>query len=902
MGRFYQTASPQFIDFVEKPNLNLQMMQAQKNAESDAIKKQFQSSIDFQNKETYSHWQEQSDKLVANLNKEADDVVNQFIKDPYSQEALQNFNKLKQKAKTLYSSGDVGMMSKDYQSYLAEDKQWLENIKKEKDSKKKNNMIAQHNKWKAYTIEKTAMNPHSEDWNRESQNPYVDMRADLLSKIDVKSMKYNYDLLGNSHKVLYIDGKPVMPGANINKDNLKIQGSKGTYTDEQGQVHQVSVKDNKNLGFNPIIAGGKPMPFQFERINKQTKGYFQDEIINQAFYLMKNDDALMANLDQKYRLFGDKDEMIYNENGELISKYKDFNDYVNQKISEEAFAFADQYQKVTDIKETSEKIKDDYGIKSSIQGQKDAAAMNRLKQKQKGNKDLAVLKHKLKNTSPKGKGKGKSQTEKKDELSTTSVTTKNIKDMAKEIFGEKGVKKMEGDGFFTSLSKEFMKNNPFVNSIDVWKKMQDDPIMGQAALIKYMIPGLNPTIGLFNTIGGIGNMSEIDYLSSGSASTSGAIGDYMKLRTEKDILEQQGGKLSPEKQKEYDKIYSKVSAFAGGEEKVEDLTKKYIKLQQLSTQQIQGEIEDKALSLKKEGVVSEGIKNFFGLGEKSNKSKNIQEAKDEFIKSFNSAMTNSKSIQEKGITVNAGINLGDNNFLSKNFKNVIDNSILTGGFELYNPNFTPYNAQATKNENIGQAKIIQELISKNIPMSEITSKSVMFVGKDGKKYVKYTFDPSKLKENGITDIDFDYQTQKDGSVYSGNEVIVGIDQTQGVNVGNKEIEDLIKAYKQTGNGDFYDMAMSLQSNTYGNTLANGKDIEANYKSQLSEGGLTPINGKTIIPTQMTDINGITHTIYYGQAGNQFGYFDDGGNPITVNGQQVKTASDIAKVMNFNYSK
>ena len=337
MGRFYKTAKPQFIDFMFKPNLDMHLALAQKEVESDGLKKAFASSAEYNILPTFKAWQSDLDDEVSNLNEAVNPVVQALIEDPNSMQAQQQLRQLTGDAKELYSSGRVGQMARHFREYQDYEKQLLDDISKTKDPVLKGQMNSRLNSYRKY-VQDSLGEGFNEDWSRRNLNPYIDAQGDLKENINVENMKQTFDYIGKPVKVIK-QGDKLVP---ISSAQGSIQG--GKFVGADGQSYDIlESRDDK------LKALG--LPYQYYRDDLSTEGFMQG-MINRIAQQRLHNPGYISMLRDDFEMFGQ------GRQGE------DFSQFVQRRITQEAQQFAAQHPEIIKYSEKRTDYTDKAGLKN----------------------------------------------------------------------------------------------------------------------------------------------------------------------------------------------------------------------------------------------------------------------------------------------------------------------------------------------------------------------------------------------------------------------------------------------------------------------------------------------------------------------------------------------------------
>lgn len=333
MGRYYQAANPQFIDFIYKPDFELEQKKIQSRLQKEQAElaltdaaSEFRGYQGFKGKEL--QYNQQLDVLKA----EANNLTNAFIKD----KSDVNMQKMKAAYKTLgdsYIQGDIARSERNYAEIISKYKEAEDTIEKgrAKNPTQANNDLLYLNHWANQKIQEGELEGNGDvTMTVGSPVSYYDAQERLKNVIDKDSLKVVLEQQGADTRYYYNGSKAVLiPSTWVSAPDGSVYDPK----DPSKRYNTIKKYfEHTGVGFN------------YNKYTTNREYYLTDVMQQLAERDLASNVGYQQMLEYDYKNMGARG-VKKDANGDYIKdEEQSFEDYRKQRIETEAAIYAEGHR------------------------------------------------------------------------------------------------------------------------------------------------------------------------------------------------------------------------------------------------------------------------------------------------------------------------------------------------------------------------------------------------------------------------------------------------------------------------------------------------------------------------------------------------------------------------------
>jgi len=374
MGAYYNTAEGKFIDFIYKPDIQMQKAIAAQDVALEGLKGKLININEQFTDPKLTIFQEHEGKaqeILQPMGEKLNSLVSQIVKDPENVNVnAQLRTAIKDMSKEL-KSGDISKMQNLYSTWQAQNKAYEDMISKAKDEDERTGFKNMQNMYNAW-VKQQVTKGYDPEFKLPGGAGYVNAQNVLKETVDTEGLKYITTRPGMQTGVIYYDPKTGKEGK-VDPNTMEVDMERRIVKDKNtGQIYGAAIS------FDPSVK--YLTNNEFATYEHTLEGYYQNTIHQVSLANLLNNDAFLSMERQKYRLGGAGGT---NEKGEKETEQQ----YIYRKANEQARIYAAQYAEVTEDKLTRD-IKTDTWRQEE---QKHANALKRDKAKHDLEKPAEVI-------------------------------------------------------------------------------------------------------------------------------------------------------------------------------------------------------------------------------------------------------------------------------------------------------------------------------------------------------------------------------------------------------------------------------------------------------------------------------------------------------------------------------
>lgn len=334
MGAYYNTAEGKFIDFIYKPDKQMQMAIAAQDVALEGLKGKLININEQFTEPKLAIFQEHEGKaqeILQPMGEKLNSLVSQIVKDPENVNVnAQLRTAIKDMSKEL-KSGDISKMQNQYSTWQAQNKAYEDMISKAKDEDERTGFKNMQNIYNAWVKQQIAKG-YDPEFKLPGGAGYVNAQNILKETVDTEGLKYITTRPGQITGWQYFDPKTNKAVA-VDPNKMDVDMERRIVKDKTtGQIYGIA------LNYDPSIK--YLTDTEYQTYEHTLEGYYQNTIHQVALANLLNNDAFISMERQKYRLGGAGGT---NEKGEKETEQQ----YIYRKANEQARIYAAQYSENT---------------------------------------------------------------------------------------------------------------------------------------------------------------------------------------------------------------------------------------------------------------------------------------------------------------------------------------------------------------------------------------------------------------------------------------------------------------------------------------------------------------------------------------------------------------------------
>ena len=340
MGAYYNTAEGKFIDFIYKPDTQMQKAIAAQDVALEGLKGKLININEQFTEPKLTIFQEHEGKaqeILQPMGEKLNSLVSQVVKDPENVNVnAQLRTAIKDMSKEL-KSGDISKMQNLYSTWQAQNKAYEDMISKAKDEDERTGFKNMQNVYNAWVKQQVAKG-YDPEFKLPGGAGYVNAQNILKETVDTEGLKYITTRPGMQTGVIYYDPNTGKEGK-VDPNTMEVDMERRVVKDKNtGQIYGAAISFDPSIQY---LTGT-----EFQTYEHTLEGYYQNTIHQVALANLLNNDAFISMERQKYRL-GDAGGT--NEKGEKETEQQ----YIYRKANEQARIYAAKYAEVTTDKLTA---------------------------------------------------------------------------------------------------------------------------------------------------------------------------------------------------------------------------------------------------------------------------------------------------------------------------------------------------------------------------------------------------------------------------------------------------------------------------------------------------------------------------------------------------------------------